>query len=204
MFGLIKKIFMKLLINIVNASNHTKCISLSNQKSMTQPTLIDLYPNEYSQEFHYYPFSVKLDRCIGSCNTRYDLSDKVCIPNKAEDLNLTMFNMITRINESKILTKHILCKYKCRFDGRNCNLDQWWNNDECRCEHKKCHVCAKGYLWNPATCNCENGKYLVSIMDDTTIVGDEIIKERFFRAKMAKHEKYRILLMFDNLSKNGH
>ena len=69
---------------------------------------------------------------------------------------------------------------------------------------KKCHVCAKGYLWNPATCNCENGKYLVSIMDDTTIVGDEIIKERFFRAKMAKHEKYRILLMFHNLSKNGH
>ena len=31
MFGLIKKIFVGLLINIVNASNHKKCISLSNQ-----------------------------------------------------------------------------------------------------------------------------------------------------------------------------
>ena len=54
MFRLIKKIFMGLLISIVNASNHTKCMSLRNQKYMIQPTLINLYPNEYSQEFHYY------------------------------------------------------------------------------------------------------------------------------------------------------
>ena len=36
---------------------------------MTQPTLINLHPNEYSQECHYYPFAVKLNRCAGSCNT---------------------------------------------------------------------------------------------------------------------------------------
>ena len=40
-----------------------------------------LNPNEYSQEFHYYPFAVKLDTCIGSFNTLNDLSNKVCIPN---------------------------------------------------------------------------------------------------------------------------
>ena len=34
---------------------------------MIQPTLIDLHPNEYSQDFHYYPFTVKLDKYIGSC-----------------------------------------------------------------------------------------------------------------------------------------
>ena len=33
------------------------------------PTLNNLHPNEYSQEFHYYPFAVKLDRRVGSCNT---------------------------------------------------------------------------------------------------------------------------------------
>ena len=32
MFGLIKKIFMGLLISMVNASNHTKCIWFSNQR----------------------------------------------------------------------------------------------------------------------------------------------------------------------------
>ena len=44
-----------------------------------------------------------------------------------EDLNLSVFNMITEINESQTLTKHI--SYKCRFNGRKCNSDQWWNND---------------------------------------------------------------------------
>ena len=51
MFGLIRKIFMRLLINIFNACHHTKCVSLSNQKCVIQPTLINLHPNEYSQEF---------------------------------------------------------------------------------------------------------------------------------------------------------
>ena len=81
--------------------------------------LINLDPNEYSQELHYYPFTAKLRRCNGSCNTLNDLSNKVCVPNKTEDLNLNLFNMITGINESKPLTKHISCKFICKFDGKN-------------------------------------------------------------------------------------
>ena len=69
MFGLIKKIFIGLLTGLVNGSNYTKYVSLSNQECMTQPTLINLHPNEYSQEFHYYQFAVKLDKCVESCNT---------------------------------------------------------------------------------------------------------------------------------------
>ena len=61
MFELIKKTFIRLLSNIVSASNHTKYMLLSNQKCITQPTLVNLHPNQYSQEFHYYPFAVKLD-----------------------------------------------------------------------------------------------------------------------------------------------
>ena len=47
--------------------------------------------------------------------------------NKTEDLNLSVFKIITGISE---LTKQI-----------SCNSDQWWNNDKCQCECKKCHVC---------------------------------------------------------------
>ena len=54
MFRLLKKIFMGLLISIVNASDHTECSSLSNQECMIQYTLINLHPNKYRQEFHYY------------------------------------------------------------------------------------------------------------------------------------------------------
>ena len=64
MFGSTKKIFIGLLTGLVNRSNYIKCVSLSNQKCMIQPTVINLHPNEYSQELHYYPFAVKLDRCV--------------------------------------------------------------------------------------------------------------------------------------------
>ena len=50
---------------------------------------------------------------------------------KTEDLNLNVFNMITGMNESKTLTKHISCEYKCKFDERKCNSDQRWNNNIC-------------------------------------------------------------------------
>ena len=123
MFRLIKKIFIGLVTGIVSAPNHKKCMLLSNQKCMIQPTLINLHPNEYSQKCHYYPLAVYLDRCVGSCNTLNDLSIKVCVQKKTEELNLSMLNMITGINELKTLTKHISCQCKCRFDGRKCNSD---------------------------------------------------------------------------------
>ena len=68
MFGLIKNVFVKLLTNILSASNQTKYVSLSNQKCMTLPTLVNFHPNEYSQKLHYYLFAVKLHRCVGSYN----------------------------------------------------------------------------------------------------------------------------------------
>ena len=52
MFGLIKKMFIALLSGIVSSSNRTKFASLHNQKCMIQPFLINLNPNEHSQEFH--------------------------------------------------------------------------------------------------------------------------------------------------------
>ena len=59
MFGLNKKVFIGLLTGLVDGSNYTKYVSLSNQKCMTQPNLINLHRNEYRQEFHYYSFVVK-------------------------------------------------------------------------------------------------------------------------------------------------
>ena len=131
MLGIIEKMFVVLLSSIVNASNRIKCVSLSNQKCKIQPTLNNLHPNEYSQEFHYYPFAVKLDRWAGSYNTLNGLSNNVCVPNKTGDLHLSMFNIITGTNETKTLTNHISCEYKCKFAGKKCNSNQWWNNNNC-------------------------------------------------------------------------
>ena len=157
MFVLIKKIFIAILTGIVNGSNHTKCVLLSNQICEIQPALIILHPNEYRQEFHYHPFAVNLDRCMESWNTLNDLSIKLCVSNKTEDLNIIVFNMITIINEWKTLTKHLSCECKCKFDGTKYRSNQWWNNNKCQYECKKHHICKKDYIWNPALCNCENG-----------------------------------------------
>ena len=45
-------------------------------KQQEMYVLMNLRPDECSQEFHFYPFAVKLDRCVGSCNTRKELSNK--------------------------------------------------------------------------------------------------------------------------------
>ena len=72
---------------------------------MARPSLINSHPNEYSKVLRCYPFVVNLGRCTGSCNTLKDLSNRVCVASKTKDLNINVFNMITRINESKILRK---------------------------------------------------------------------------------------------------
>ena len=82
MLPFIKKMFIRLIATIVNASNPTKCVSLSNQKYTIQSSLINLHPNEYTKKLWYYPFAFNLDRYLGSCNTFDDLSYKTCVPNK--------------------------------------------------------------------------------------------------------------------------
>ena len=81
--------------------------------------------------------------------------------------------MITGINESKTLTKHLSGECKCKFGGRKCNLNQKRNNDKCQCEYKKHNICEKDHIWNPATCSCKN--YLANTINDSVISCDEII-----------------------------
>ena len=45
MFALIKNIFIGLLTGLVDRSNHTKCVLLSNKKCEIPATLINLHPN---------------------------------------------------------------------------------------------------------------------------------------------------------------
>ena len=76
------------LTDKVNASNHLKSISLSNQKCEVQPTLNNLNPRKYSQEVHYYPFAVKLDRCVKVVILLMTYLIQAFVPNKTEDSNI--------------------------------------------------------------------------------------------------------------------
>ena len=83
--GLLKKNFVVLLTSTVNSSNSIKVVSLNNQECIIQSTLINLQ----------------------LCNTLDKTYGKICVPNKTDDVNLSVFNMIAGINESEIL----ICLY---------------------------------------------------------------------------------------------
>ena len=103
----------------------------------------------------------------------------------------------------KTLRKYISCKCSCKFDGRNYNADQWWNNDKCRYECKKYHLRQKTYVSDLATCNCENEKYLASILDDSAIISHEIIEsyeeETNFIEKKATYKMQNIYILLEFL-----
>ena len=117
--GFIKKIFIGFLTSIVTASSDTKCVSLSNEKCGTQPTFINLHPNEYTQGLRYYPFALNLDRCVRSCNILKDLPSKSCVPNETKNLNLGIFNVTKGIHKSKALKKHISCQLNVNLMEEN-------------------------------------------------------------------------------------
>ena len=50
---------------------------------------------------------INLDICNESFNTFDILSTNICVLNKTNSLYVKAFNMITRINETKTLIKHI-------------------------------------------------------------------------------------------------
>ena len=110
---------------------------------------------------------VDLHRCVRSCDTVNDLSNIKHFSNTIKNLNLSVFNMIARTNESQTLIKHISYACKCKFHGRKCNSNQKWNNGKCRCRHKNLkehYLCKKYYIWNSAACSSGNGKYLAFII----------------------------------------
>ena len=56
---------------------------------------------------------VSVNKCGGSCNTIDGLSDKTCVPNKMEAVNLKVFNMVKGTNELKRLLKRISGECSC-------------------------------------------------------------------------------------------
>ena len=83
--------------------------------------------------------------------------------------------MVTIINESKTLTKHISCQCK-NVNLMKQNVSQSNDGITINVDVSIKTICEKDYVWNPATCSCENGKYLASILDDSAVIYDEVIK----------------------------
>ena len=84
------------------------------------------------------------------------------VPVIVKNINVKVFNLMSRINETRQILWHETCKCICRLTSAVCNTRQIWNKDKCRCECKEDlinkMVCDKGYIWNPSNCACECDK----------------------------------------------
>ena len=143
--------------NVLNV-NSLECVSMSNQECKTRPKIIDVNSNEPV----FYPFSIKVNNCRGSCFSINDPYAKLCIPNIIKNINVKVLNLMQRINETRNVIWHETCKCVCRLISAVCNTKQVWNEDKCRCECREDlidnGICDKGYIWNPSNCGCECDK----------------------------------------------
>ena len=97
MFRFVKKVFLiglTILSSFTNASS-LSCISMNNQACKAKPEIINVSSNNPV----FYPFSIKTSKCSGNCNNINDPYAKICIPDIVKDLNVKVFNLMSRTNE---------------------------------------------------------------------------------------------------------
>ena len=148
MFGFIKKCFFTAMtffnFNLSNG-NSLKCVSMNNQECKSRPKTINVNKNEPV----FYPYSIKVNKCSGSCNTINDPYAKICVPDSIKNTNVKVFNLMSRNNETRHTEWHKTCKCRCRLDGIVCNNKKRWNEDNSRCECKELidkGMCNKGFI----------------------------------------------------------
>ena len=78
------------------------CISMNNQPCKARPEIINVSSNNPV----FYPFSIKTSKCSGNCNNINDPYAKICVPDVVKDLNVKVFNLMSRtMNVLKLLMK---------------------------------------------------------------------------------------------------
>ena len=157
MFVFIKKVFHigSLFLSSLVGTTPLTCISMNNQACKVRPEIV----NVNSDEPIFYPFSIKTSN--GSCNNINDPYPKIYVPDVVKNLNVKVFNLMLKTNETRRIKWHKTCKCKCRLDASVCKNKQRWNDDKCWLGCKKLidkGVCDKGYIWNPSNCECECDK----------------------------------------------
>ena len=72
---------------------------MNNQERKVRPKIVDISSNNPM----FYPFSIKVNKCSGNCNNINDPYAKICVPDTVKYLNVRVFNLMSRTNE----TRHI-------------------------------------------------------------------------------------------------
>ena len=140
------------------------CTSMNNQECKVRPEIANLKRDEPV----FFPFNFKTSKCSGSSNNINKPYVKLCAPDVVKNLNVKVFNLMLRTNETRHIEWRETCKCKCILDASVCNNKQSWNNDKCWCECKELinkGVCDKGSISNPSNCDHENCRCRKRLVD---------------------------------------
>ena len=83
--------------NVLNV-NSLECVLMNNQKCKIRSEIINVNTNEPI----FYPNSITINKCKDSCNTIDDPYAKLCVPDTIENINVKVFNLMSRTNETSI------------------------------------------------------------------------------------------------------
>ena len=130
---------------------------MKNQECKTRPQVVNVNNNNPI----FYPFSIKTSKRSGNCNNINYPYAKICVSDVIKNVNVKVFNLMLKTNETRVIEWCETCKCKCRLDAIVCNNKQRWNKNKCRCECKELidkGICDKGFIWNPSNFECECDK----------------------------------------------
>ena len=98
-FRFVKKVFFigLTILSSFTRVNSLSCISMNNQPCKTRPEIINVNSNNPV----FYPFSIKTSKCSRNCNNINDTYAKICVPDVVKGLNVKVFNLILRTNETR-------------------------------------------------------------------------------------------------------
>ena len=82
--------------------NPLKCFSMNNQECKVRPKVININSNEPL----FYPYSVKISKCSGSCNNINDPYAKLCAPDSVKNINVKVFHLMSITNETQHIKWH--------------------------------------------------------------------------------------------------
>ena len=105
---------------------------MNNQERKVRPTIMNFESDEPS----FYPYSILINKCSGSCHNINDPYAKLCVPDVVKDINIKVFNLMSRTNETRHIKQNETCTCKCSVDASAFNENQRQNNNKSRCECK--------------------------------------------------------------------
>ena len=103
-----------------------KCVSMTNQECNLRLQIV----NVNSDQPVFYLFSIKTSKCNDNCTNIDNPYAKICVPDVVKNLNVKVFNLMARTNETKHIELREIRKCKCRLDAIIFNNEQQWDNDK--------------------------------------------------------------------------